>query len=846
MPRLTGPVEKGGNDLSIVYGSGGGGGKGGKGGGEAPNTLRSRATISTLYGLSEGEIDDLTAQELKQRILFDKVPLADADGRDNFEGVRFAFSTGTQDQSFLKGFGDSVEAEYPVNESVKRDVGPVRRYLDNRNFDYIRIRLQWPGLLESRRNKLVGSRVEFTITIQDSSGAYLTRDEAGTPGAARFVIEGKTQNYERVYLFELNNLGPWQVTIERLTEDSETSTVRNDMVWASFTGIIADRYRYPNLSLLGIELDSEEFDGVPEQRITPRGIKWKYPSTYNPKTRTYTGFFDGTLSEYGYTNNPAWVLYGLLTNSRFGTGGSTPEEIIDVYTLYQIAQYCDALVSDGKGGREPRFVCNAYIQQAEDAPRVIDQIVTLFRGILYYSGGQILFRQDKPYTLPRRLFTEANVVEDLSNNRPGFIYEGSSARSRHTAVLVKFYDQDNFYAEDYEYVEDEAAIARYGYNPLEITAFGTTSRGQAHRAGLYALLTEQNEKEIVRFSIGSEGYLCQPTEIIQVADPHRLGASQGGRIQAATVNSITLDRQANLLPNRIYSLSVLQSEIVTTVNLSQSQTPPYLVSGAGFDENLIGAVLGSAKIAIVHSSTLVQLDSAPGLGNGVNTEVTFYPPNVAQVKVVTNSMGVHQTLNLISSLPSAPPIHSTWILSDDIQPIDEYRVLQVIPRYDQDLISEWEIVALAYDESKFAAIDAYERGADFAIRRSHRNYPPRNVESKYEPRKGLLSISWEPPVKTRVDASILLGTPSNLITGNSLVAGYRPQYREVNGNWVTLSLTADTRIEAALPAEEYEVRVQAIDARGNILSVSAIARNANYDSDFSFPYGPGLIVHGII
>lgn len=833
-----------------IIGSGGGGlGKGGGKGGpsEAPNTLRSKATIATLWKLAEGEIDDLTVTEFEQRLFFDRVPLSQPDNTRNFQNVEWAFATGTQDQGLLKGFGNTIEAETAVNQTIRKAVAPVIRFVNNTNFDFVRIRLQFPGLLETDGQDIVGSSVEFTISIQDSQGTYITQDGSSTAGATRFVVEGKTQNYERTYVFTLSGVGPWRIRIERLTDDSVGTTTRNDLVWASYTGIIADRYRYPNSALLGVQVDSEEFDGIPSIGVLLRGLKLKYPHNYNPLTRSYSGFFNGSFSGYGYTNNPAWVLYGLVTNSRYGAGEKTPVDIIDPYTLYEVGQYCDELVSDGQGGQEPRFTCNAYLTSAQDAPVVIEQLVALFRGLLYYAGGQILFTQDKASDRTRRIYTKANTIEDRDESgriiAPCFRYEGSSERARHTAALVSFRDKDNFYAQDQEYVSDESAIARYGYNPLQLNAFGTTSRAQAHRVGLYALLSEQNEREVVRFRIGTEGYLCKPTEIIAVADPHRLGNDRGGRIASATLSTVTLDRPVNLLSDRIYSITVLQSEITATVNLSQSETAPHIVTGSDFDELLIGATLGAAKVSVVHDSSTIQLDSNPGLGTSVSFAATFYPQNTSIERVITNAAGTHTTLNLLAPLLGVPPTHSTWILSDDVQPVEEYRVLQITPRYAEARINEWEIIAIRHDVTKFAAIDAFERGASFRKIQPPRPNPPQNVSSQYDYQKNLLSISWEPPVRTSGNINAMaMGLPSDAVTGTASVRAYRPQYREVNGNWISLSLTQDTRTEVFLPDANYEVRVQAISITGNLSRLGARVADSSISSPLRYPYSAALMV----
>lgn len=719
-------------------GAGGKLGGGGKGGArEQPDTLRSRATITSLFLLGEGEMYTETDAELEHELRFNDVPYRNPDGTLNFDSVRWAYTPGTQDQGVLPGFGGAIEAETEVNQTVRRLVGPTIRYVANDDFDGLRLRFQFSLIQTDDQGNIIGARVEFTITIQDSTGAYITRDANGNPGASLQFVDGKAQSYERTYFFELDGVGPWRVRVERLTEDSTTTTTRDDMVWASFTGIIADRYRYPNSALFGVEIDSEEFESIPAITLVKKGLLLNYPHNYDPTTRTYTGFFDGSFSGYGFSDNPAWVLLALLQDSRFGVGDEIPDELIDPYTLYEIGQFCDELVSDGMGGTEPRFTCNAYIDQASDAQQVIDTLVSVFRGMSYYFGGQLIFKADVPTSDFSRIYTKANTLETRNAQgqltRPCFVYEGTAGEARHTAAQVEFIDKDNQYIRDTEYYENSAAIARYGFNLLEIRAFATTSRSQARRVGAYAVLSELNQSEIVRFRVGSEGYLCQPTEIIAIADPHRMGSDRGGRVQSCTTSQVTLDRPVEILANRVYTISLIDSELSATVNLSQVQTPPYRVIWGLADPRLIGAKLGSATVIAAPTNTDLLLDSDPGLGNSGSTAVTFYPQNISISRMITNGAGTHQTLDFSEALTNPATERAAWILSDDVQPEKLYRVLQVLPRYQEDRIAEWEITAIEHDPTLDTLLEDLERPIEFRQTRRPTLQAPQNVSSQFTP-----------------------------------------------------------------------------------------------------------------
>jgi predicted phage tail protein len=511
----------------------GGGGKGGGGAGrvavEAPDSLRSKAFARVLDLISEGEIVGLV--DGSKSIFLDETPLQNEDGSYNFQGLEIDTRNGTQSQGYIAGF-PAIESENGVGVEVKNSAS-VTRQISNTEVDAVRVRISIPQLTEQNTSNgdLNGSSVTYAIDVQSNGGGfvqYLTD-----------TVRGKTTSkYERTYRVQLTGSAPWDIRVRRVSIDPTTVSIQNKTFWESYTEIIDAKLRYPNSALVGIKIDSSQFNSIPRRAYDVKLLKVRVPSNYNAETRTYSGIWDGTF-QIAWTDNPAWCFYDLLTNDRYGLGGLIDESQVDKWALYAVARYCDELVPDGFGGTEPRFTCNMYIQSRAEAYQVIQDMASIFRGMAYWQSGAITVSQDAPAD-PAYLFTPANVVNGT------FVYSGSSAKARHTVALVSWNDPDDFYRQKVEYVEDAAGIARYGIIQTDVSAIGCTSRGQANRVGRWLLYSEQSEAEVVVFKTGIEGAVARPGQIIQVADPVRGGARRGGRIASANVSAITLDSPVTL------------------------------------------------------------------------------------------------------------------------------------------------------------------------------------------------------------------------------------------------------------------------------------------------------------
>jgi predicted phage tail protein len=365
------------------------------------------------------------------------------------------------------------------------------------------------------------------------------------------TIEGKcTTRYQRTYKIALPGSGPWDLRVIRQTEDAPNSATRNDTYWDLMTECVDVKLSYPNTAAVLLTLDAEHFSSIPTRGYDIRGLRVLVPVNYNPLTRAYSGTWNGTF-KLAWTDNPAWCFYDMVTNKRYGLGEYLDVAQADKWALYQIGRYCDEIVPDGFGGTEPRFTCNLFLQTREAAFKVINSMANIFRGMAYWAGGQIVPSQDSPSD-PVALFTAANVIDGL------FTYQGADRRARHTVVLVSWNDPADLYRQKIEYIQDEAAVRRWGVVETEILAVGCTSRGQAHRLGKWLLYTEQNESETIVFSAGMDAALCAPGEIIKVQDSSRAGVRMGGRLAAGTtVSQLMLDAPMTITVGNSYEVSVM-------------------------------------------------------------------------------------------------------------------------------------------------------------------------------------------------------------------------------------------------------------------------------------------------
>jgi predicted phage tail protein len=649
-------------------------GAGGKGGGrkpeEDPESLRSRSEATVVGVMSEGEVygfesgvDPLT------KIFLDGTPIKNFDGSLNYGVSKFFtgsaanangkgglipaisqsipglqrgtitgevnavvvdYRVGTQDQDPMPGF-DDVRAEQSVGLRLARVSGPITRTTLASNFSRLRVRVGIGALffINKDNGDVKGRTVSFNVKIRPIGGSDFVNENISITGKSRGPVDFE-------YEYRLSGTGPWVVTLERLTEDPTSTSVSDDLFFKGIVGILDRSFRYPNSCLIGIKIGAENFTGVPVISAEMLGVKVKIPSNYNPFTRQYSGIWDGNF-QTNWTNNPAWIFYDLLTNTRYGAGEFINESQVDRYSLFPIAQYCDELVPDGKGGMEPRMTFNAYITDRGDAYEVLNALAASFRGLTYFAEGTIVAIQDRPKNVTK-IFSPANVIQEVDDGgevtSAPFVYEGSARKARKTVALVSWNDPSDTYKEKIEYVEDVTGVTRYGIQELEVRAMGTTSQGQAQRIGRWMLLTNQLETSTVSFKVATEGHFVLPGEIIGIADPARQGKRFGGRIVDATVSAVTIDAPFTFIVGKSYSLTVT------------------LESGA------------------------------------------------VQSRTVTNGTGEASVVTISSPLSSLPVSGGMWVLQEDGEGYELYRVGAI-----NEDSGELTIFATEYDPSKFTETD---------------------------------------------------------------------------------------------------------------------------------------------
>lgn len=545
--------------------------KGGGGGGhtpvESPDSIQSIARAKMLFALGEGEF----ASGLDGTNIFvDGTPVLSSDGTENFPGFRWEFRPGSQAQEYIQGI-PAVENEISVGSELKSGT-PWVRSVSNLQLSAVRLRLGWPMLQKQADNGDVnGYRIEYAIDVATDGGSY---QEVLTA-----AIDDKTTSlYERSHRINLPKATTgWQLRVRRLTPNANSARIADRMNIEALTEIIDAKLRYPNTALLYVEFDSKQFPNIPKISCKPRGRLIRVPDNYDPQTRSYTGIWSGGF-KWAYSDNPAWVFYDIILAERFGLGDRIDASQVSESELYRIAQYCDQLVPDGRGGEgmEPRFTCNVYLQSREEAWTVLSDLAGIFRGMTYWGQNQMVALADMPRDMDFT-FTRANVIDGK------FTYSSASERTRYSTAMVSWSDPGNHYADAIEAVFDSDLVRRYDVNQTELTAIGCTTPSEANRRGRWALLTNSKDRT-VSFSVGLDGMIPMPGHIIGVADQMLSGRVIGGRLSGVDGRKLTLDRKpgakagdrliVNLPSGRAQARTVQAvNERVVTVTTAYSETP---------------------------------------------------------------------------------------------------------------------------------------------------------------------------------------------------------------------------------------------------------------------------------
>ena len=543
---------------------------------ESPDDLRSIAKAKILLAIGEGEFE---GQLSGQNVFLDGTPLLDANGAENFPGVIWDFRPGSVHQTYIPGL-PSVENEVALGIELKSEQ-PYTKAITNSLLSAVRVRFRWPALQQQLDNGDVnGYRIEYAIDLSTDGGSYQT--------VLSTAVDGKTtQPYERSHRIDLPAGNSWQIRIRRLTPNQNNNRVADLMQIAAITDVIDRKLKYPNTALLYVEFDASQFQNIPVVSCEPFMRKVRVPTNYNPLTREYTGVWDGSF-KIAWTDNPAWVSYDIILDDRFGTGRRINASLVDKWELYQIAQYCDQLVPNGKGGMEPRYICNIYIQQAAEAWQVLRDLASIYRGMTYWSNGQMYSVADMPRDMDF-IYTNANVIDGK------FSYSSSSEKVKYTRALVSWDNPDNAYESDVTSVSDQALQRRYGDNVVELSALGCTRESEAQRRGKWAIYTNNNDRA-VNFKVGMDGSIPLPGYVIGVADQLIAGSRIGGRISAVNGKQITLDRAATIAVNDRLIINLPSGKAqartieavngrVVTVTTEYSETPlPQLLWSVESDE----------------------------------------------------------------------------------------------------------------------------------------------------------------------------------------------------------------------------------------------------------------------
>lgn len=549
---------------------------------EQPDDLQSVAKAKILLALGEGEFSGgLTGQS----IFLDGTPLLNADGSSNFSGVTWEFRAGTQAQPYIQGMPGS-ENEISAGGITVSSATAWTRTFTNPQLSAVRLRLKWPSIFKQEDDgDLVGYSINYAIDLQTDGGAFQT--------VINTSVSGKTTSgYERSHRINLPaGATTWTIRLRKITADANSAKIGDTMTLQSYTEVIDAKLRYPNTALLYIEFDSSQFNGsVPQISCEPYMRVIRVPDNYDPVTRSYSGTWQGGF-KWAWTDNPAWIFYDLVVTDRFGLGDRLTAANIDKWMLYQVAQYCDQLVPDGKGGggTEPRYTCNVYVQDRNDAYTVMRDFAAIFRGMTYWGGNQIVALADMPRDVDFS-YTNANIIDGK------FTYSSSTSKTRYTQALVSYSDPANGYTDAMEPVFEQDLVRRFGYNQLELTAIGCTRQSEANRKGRWGILTN-NKDRVVTFSVGLDGNIPQPGYVIAVSDRYLSGKITGGRISAVSGRVLTLDR----VPDAVAGDRIM-------VNLPTGASQSRTIQAVGGNKVTVSTVFSTTPEAqavwVVESNTL--------------------------------------------------------------------------------------------------------------------------------------------------------------------------------------------------------------------------------------------------
>ncbi|MGY2171873.1 host specificity protein J [Pseudomonas gingeri] len=718
---------------------------------EAPDNLQSTAFARILDLVSEGEI--LGLADNMRSVYLDETPLANADGSVNFSGVTLDKRYGSQDQDHIPGF-PAVESEVGIGVEL-RFGQPWTRSITNLQLSAVRVRLSVPRLAQTNTSNgdTNGYTVQYRIDVATDGGPFVQVLTAAFSGKT-------TTKYERSHRVDLPAAASgWQIRVTRQTPNSTSGAIADTTNIDAITEVIDAKLRYPGSAVVGLQFDASQFQSIPTRSFDLYGRIIRVPSNYNPDTRFYDGIWDGTFKS-AWTDNPVWIFYDLLLHFRYGLGHLLNAGQVDKWELYRIGQYCDQLVPDGKGGTEPRFTCNLYLSVRADALKVLQDLATTFRGMAYWAAGSVMAVADIPED-PVYTYSNANVIDGK------FGYFGSAKKTRYTVALVSWNDPADFYRQKVQYVDDQPGIARYGIQQTELTATGCTSQAQAQRIGKWALLTNRLETESVGFSVGLDGTLARPGQIIRIADNDRAGRRIGGRLRSSTLDTLVLDADVTAYPGDTITLIMPTGKAISRTIKTVGYPVTWDANGITWDNGTI------------------------------TMDTTGFPADVQQVVLSEN-------------LDDLPPTHSMWAIDSPTLATQLFRVMSVAEDF-SDTEIKYTISAVKHNASKFAAIDNGTR-----IERPPVTVIPPSVQ--------------KPPATVTVsnDHFVDQGSAISVMTiewdrPDSAIA-FEVYWRKNDGDWIFAGRTGTTSIDVSgIYAGRYVAKVRAINSLdiGSVFATSA-------------------------
>jgi len=748
----------------------------------AEDNLFSVAFAKTVYAISEGVVEGFP-NEIEKDVYLDSVPIKNPDGTTNFSGYELESRLGEDEtQTPIEGFS-TTENTVGVNVAITQATGAITRSITDTDVERCRVIISHPSLQSQNPNNgdISGTTVQYRIEVSSNGGPYSE--------AAFATVTGKSDSeFQRAYEFDLPGTGPWTIRVSRVTADSSSIYVQNSINWQALVEIIDEKFAYPNTALVALKVDARQFNNIPDVSVRMRGKRVQVPSNYNAETRTYTGIWDGTF-QMAWTDNPAWIFRDIVVNDRFGVARYVNSISVDPWYLYTVSQYCDELVPSGAGGSEPRFTCNVYLQNAGGVYEVLNALASCFRGLIYYSEGQLYLTQDREQ-LPVQQFSEANVIQDVSENgdvtSPCFTYNGTARAARKTVVLANWDDPNQAYSSVTEYQQDDELLERFGYNPVDLRLVGVTSRGQALRAAKHTLFSNRYETQRVSFRIGAEGLAAGVGEVIQIADPLRQGQRLGGRVTEVNGNTVVLDAVLSLDSEIDYTLTLVVPDGETTTNPDGTTTTrPKLQVLNLVNSESAGSEVITKRISTQSDEDLQSQDSAYIVATIVNSDAST--TRIELDSVVNTQVG------------------TIWVLEWEAKQAALYKVIAVAEV--EPLI--YQVEAVQYNNSKFDYVD---NDLPIAIPKDRFLLQPAlsvtDLEAELTYSNGQTSIVgfWKAPQR---DNAVDL-----------LTRGYRYQWRKVGDTeWSDLAEIKTTHIEIPLAqhvfGNSYQVRVATINRLGN-------------------------------